>query len=216
MTPHSSGSAFSSKSGTCPFPSELGALVHKKRGIAAIIDDEVRPRAIRPLQRLGGAPPILLERLPFPRENGMPFGSSAVPPVSGRPTTTACRGVVLRRKDVAADPANVRAEVRQCLDENAGLHGHVQRAMTRAPVSGSTAHTFPGKPSAGHFMLGKPHLGPTEGSQTQIPNLNGSRPAALAASNECVTSSVAVMRLVLLLRKMRGTTRRPAAVGRGL
>src|SRR5207247_9679083 len=45
---------------------ELGALVHHERRVAAVVDDQRGARAVRPLERLARAPPVLVERLAFP------------------------------------------------------------------------------------------------------------------------------------------------------
>ena len=48
---------------------QLEALVQQHRGVAAVVDDQRRARAVRPLERLRGAPPVLLERLALPGED---------------------------------------------------------------------------------------------------------------------------------------------------
>src|SRR3954447_7147940 len=47
---------------------ELDALVDEQRRVATVVEDHVRPVAVRPRQRLLGAPPVLLERLALPGE----------------------------------------------------------------------------------------------------------------------------------------------------
>ena len=47
----------------------LDALVDEQRGVAAVVEDHVRALAVRPGQRLLGAPPVLLERLALPGED---------------------------------------------------------------------------------------------------------------------------------------------------
>ena len=103
----------------------LRALVHEQRGVAAVVQDHVRSLAAGPGQRLLGAPPVLLERLALPGED-----RDALRVVRGAvgADRDGRRGVVLGGEDVAARPADLRAEGRQGLDENRGLDGHVQRA----------------------------------------------------------------------------------------
>ena len=95
---------------------ELLALVDEEGRVAAVVDDLVHPRAVRPRQRLVRAPPVLLERLALPREDGAAEVARAH---DGR------RGVVLRREDVARAPADVAAELLERLDEHGRLDRHV-------------------------------------------------------------------------------------------
>ena len=79
--------------------SDALALDHHQRGVAAVVDDHIRPGAVRPGQHLFGAPPVILQRFAFPCENrGFAGGRNR------------CGGVVLRRKDIAGGPADIRAE----------------------------------------------------------------------------------------------------------
>merc|ERR1719359_1110838 len=71
----------------------------------------------RPREHLLRAPPVLLERLALPREHG---GGPGLGDRRGR--------VVLRREDVAARPAHLRAKRVERLDQHAGLDGHVKGA----------------------------------------------------------------------------------------
>ena len=90
------------------------ALVNQQRHVAAIIDDEFRTLAIGVAERLVSTLPILFERLTLPGEHRH---------VRGR---NGGRGVVLRRENIAAGPANAGAEVDQGFDENRGLNRHVE------------------------------------------------------------------------------------------
>ena len=103
----------------------LGALVHEQRGVATVIEQQVRTRAVAPHQRLLGAPPVLLERLTLPREHRRALGllHRAV-----RTNRHGGRGVVLRAEDVARHPTHIGAEGDQRFDEHGRLHRHVQRA----------------------------------------------------------------------------------------
>jgi len=95
---------------------ELVALVDQQRGVAAVVDDQLRAVAVGPGERLHGALPVFDERLALPgedRDAGLGDGR---------------RGVVLGGEDVARGPADVGAEVGERLDEDRRLDGHVQRA----------------------------------------------------------------------------------------
>ena len=98
------------------FAFEFRALVNQKRGVAAVVDDQCRTGSIRPLQRLGRAPPIFFERLAFPREDRNSTRIFDRARCFRTPNDNCGRGVVLRRKNVARDPANVGAEEIECLD----------------------------------------------------------------------------------------------------
>ena len=78
-----------------------------------------------PGQRLLGAPPVLLERLALPGEDGDALGV-----VRGAVRADRDRGggVVLGGEDVAAGPADLGAEGDQGLDQDCGLDRHVQGA----------------------------------------------------------------------------------------
>ena len=101
------------------------ALVHEKRRIAAVIDNQRRPFPIGPHQCLGRAPPVLFQRLAFPREDGDPFriGNRA----AGFRSTNdhSCGSVILGGEDVAAHPTDVRTEKAEGLDQHGRLHRHV-------------------------------------------------------------------------------------------
>ena len=102
---------------------ELDAHVDQQGGVAAVVDDRVGALAVRPGQHLLGAPPVLLQRLALPGEDGNALRvlGSAV-----RADDDRRGGVVLGGEDVAADPAHVGAERGQRLDEHGRLDGHVQ------------------------------------------------------------------------------------------
>jgi len=90
---------------------ELDALVHQQRHVTAVVQDHVGADrlavgVIGPADDLLGAPPVLLQRLALPGEDGYACGR----------LDRACRahgdrgrGVVLGVEDVAADPADLRA-----------------------------------------------------------------------------------------------------------
>ena len=88
----------------------LDALVDEQRDVAAVVEDHVRALAVGPAQRLLRAPPVLLERLALPGEDGdAGLGDRR-------------RGVVLGREDVAASTSGPRRRE--------------QRASRSAPRSG--------------------------------------------------------------------------------
>ena len=84
--------------------------------IAAIIEDQIGMRGLRPLEDLVRVLPVLDQRFAFVGKHGR----------------AACGnrggGVVLGREHVAGGPAHLGAEGLQRLDQHRGLNGHVQRA----------------------------------------------------------------------------------------
>ena len=102
----------------------LHALVNQKGGISAVIQNHVWPgRAVSaPIKDLLGAPPVLFQRLTLPGKDGDTLGvlSGSTTDHDGR-----CR-VILGGKNVAADPTNLSSQSNQSLDEDRGLHCHVQ------------------------------------------------------------------------------------------
>src|SRR6185295_3391442 len=107
---------------------ELDALVYDQRRVTAVIDDEGRTAAVRPLERLVRAPPVLLERLALPREYRRALrillGAAGFRPADD----DRGRRVILRREDVARHPADISAELGKRLDEHRRLNRHVQAA----------------------------------------------------------------------------------------
>ena len=92
------------------------ALMHEHGGVAAVIEDHVGRAAAMPVEQLCGVVPVFLEALALHRKHGN----------AGRGDRG--RGMVLRRIDVAGDPADVGAECCQRLDQHRGLDRHVQGA----------------------------------------------------------------------------------------
>ena len=132
---------------------EREALVHEQRGVATVVEDEVRALAVRPVECLEGAPPVLFQRLTLPGEDRDALGC-----VDGAVRSDRHRrgGVVLGREDVAARPTDFRAQFDEGLDEHRGLDGHVEGAgdpgtlqRMLACVLGAERH------QPGHFMLGE-------------------------------------------------------------
>ena len=100
------------------------SFVQEERSIAAIIHDEVRSLAPREAERHLRTPPILLEALALPgiyRDARRRYRS---------------RGMVLCGEDVAACPADIRAEGYEGFNQHGGLDGHVQRAGDARPTEG--------------------------------------------------------------------------------
>jgi hypothetical protein len=120
-------------------------------------------------QRLLGAPPVLVERLALPGEHRHALGALGG---SLAPDRDRRGGVVLGREDVARGPAHLRAQVEQGLDQDRGLHRHVQRAgdarareRLRARVLGADRH------QAGHLVLGELDLLAAPGGEGEILDL---------------------------------------------
>ena len=90
-------------------------------GVAAVVEDHVRVTAAVPVEHPGGVVPVFGERLALDGEHRNAGSCDR----RGR--------MILRRIDVAGDPADVGAERCQRLDQHTGLDRHVQRACdTRA------------------------------------------------------------------------------------
>jgi hypothetical protein len=152
----------------------LDSQVHEQRGVAAVVEQHVAAgfavrAGLRPDERLKRTPPVLLERLALPGEDGGALR------IVGRAVwadghSGGC--VVLRREDVAARPADVRAERDQRLDQNGGLDGHVERARD----AGAGQRLRVGELGAGrhqprHLVLGQPDLLAAEFGQGEVSDL---------------------------------------------
>jgi hypothetical protein len=82
--------------------------------------------------------------------------------------------MILRREDVAGHPADVRTQLRQRLDQDSGLHGHVQTAHhPRAGERLLRAITGAQRHEAGHLVLGEPDLLAPEFSEREVLDLVG-------------------------------------------
>ena len=106
---------------------------------------------------------------PFQAKTGTPAGSATVP--SG-PDDDRCRGVILRREDVAAGPAHLRAERDERLDQHGRLDSHVQRPGD--PGAGerlAVGVLAPERHQAGHLVLGKRDLRATEVGEREVGDL---------------------------------------------
>jgi hypothetical protein len=148
---------------------ELHALVDEQGHVTAVVEDHVGAAAVGPGHDLLGAPPVLRQRLALPGEDRHALGilRRAV-----RADRDGGRGVVLGREDVAADPADLRAEGDQGLDEHRGLDGHVQR--TGDPRAGQRlagTELLAHRHQTGHLVLGQPDLLAAELGQRQVGDL---------------------------------------------
>ncbi len=151
---------------------ELAALVHEQRGVAAVVEDHVGT-AVKAVQRLLGAPPVLLERLALP---GVDRHALRVLRGAVRADDHGRGGVILGREDVAGDPANLGAERDQRLDQHRCLDRHVQRAHDlRAGQRLGVAVLAAGRHQAGHLVLGQTDLLAAELGQRQIGDLEVER-----------------------------------------
>lgn len=165
--------------------------MHQQRRVTAVVDDGVRSRSVRPGERLLQAPPVLLQVLALPGEH-----RAALRIVLGALGAHDHRGggLVLGGEDVAAGPADVRAERRQRLDEHGGLHGHVQRA--RDPLAGQRllrTELLAQRHQSGHLVLGERHLLTAERGEREIGDLEAVyRPCAVSgqANRHVISSSM--------------------------
>jgi hypothetical protein len=128
MTPHSSGSLSGLNAGNLAGLLEFVGLVHEERRVTAVVHDERRTLAVGPHERFDRAPPVLSSVSPFQAYTGMPFGLLDRAPGLGPADDDRGRRMILRREDVARDPAHVGAELGERLDQHAGLDRHVQAA----------------------------------------------------------------------------------------
>ena len=95
---------------------EFVAFVDQQRHVAAVVNHQLRALALRVEHGLQRAVPVLFERLALPGEHRH----------AGRGNRR--RRMILRRKDVAARPAHIRAEVHQRFNQHRRLNRHVQRS----------------------------------------------------------------------------------------
>jgi hypothetical protein len=130
--------------------------VEQEGGVAAVVQQEVRAGAVGPLEGLHRAPPVLGEGLALP---GVDRDAGRVRHRAGGADDGGGGGVVLRGEDVAAHPADVRAELDEGLDQDGGLHGHVQRAHDLRAGEGLLARVLLAQGGeAGHLEQGEVEL----------------------------------------------------------
>nr|BFE72051.1 hypothetical protein GCM10020092_053520 [Actinoplanes digitatis] len=175
-------------------PLELRTLVHQQRGVATVVQDHVGARTVGPQQRPLGAPPVLLQRLALPgvdRHARGRLGGAA------RADDDRRRGVVLSGEDVARGPADLRAERGQCLDQDRGLDGHVQRTgHPRATQRLSRAVLLTQRHQAGHLMLGQLDLLTPEPGERKISNLEVSECHGLSRQKGAAVTGAGISKLV--------------------
>jgi hypothetical protein len=140
---------------------EIGVLVvHHLGQIAAVVEQHVRPPAVRPQDRLVDAPPVLLLGLALP----------------GVDRHAACRDgrrrLILGREDVARRPTHLGAELQQGLDQNRRLDRHVQAAGDARALERLRRPVFPAqRHQAGHLGLGDGDLLAAPIGQRDVGNL---------------------------------------------
>ncbi|CAB4908382.1 unannotated protein [freshwater metagenome] len=142
-------------------------------GVAAVVQDHVRAYdgagLVAELEQALGAPPVLLQRLALPGEHGG----------TGRGVDGALGahgdgrgGVVLRGEDVAGDPADVGAQRGEGLDEDGGLHGHVQRTRDAGAGQGLVLAELGAQGhQARHLVLGERDLLAAEAGEGEVGDL---------------------------------------------
>ena len=130
-------------------------------GVAAVVEQHVAAglavgAGFGPGEGPQRAVPVLLQRLALPGEDGDPLR------VIRRPVEADGHrrgGVVLGREDVAACPANLGAERDQGLDQDGGLHRHVERSGDpRTPEGLGLGELLARRHQAGHLVLGEADL----------------------------------------------------------
>ncbi|OIQ67816.1 hypothetical protein GALL_506020 [mine drainage metagenome] len=118
--------------------------MHEHGGVAAVVEDHVGRAAAMPVEQFRGVVPIFGQAFTLHREHRN----------AGR-SDRGC-GVVLRRIDVAGNPADVGAECRQRLDQDRGLDRHVQGAGDARALQGLLGSVFLARRhQPGHLGLGQ-------------------------------------------------------------
>lgn len=119
-------------------------LVDQQSCVAAVVDDQIRAAAGAPVESALGAPPVLLEGLTLPGENG------------GAVTGNGSSGMILGGENVAGAPSDLGAEGGEGFDEDGGLDRHVEATGDLGPLEGLRgAELGAGRHEAGHFNLGQ-------------------------------------------------------------
>ena len=169
-------------------PFELDALVNEQRRVAAVIEDHVRAVGVRPHQSLLGAPPVLLERLALPREDG---DTLRVPRRTVGADGDGSGRLVLGGEDVAGGPADLRTKHREGLDEHGGLHGHVQGSGDASTAQRLTlAVLVTHGHEAGHLVLGQTDLVPTGCGQERSATLKSIAPVSQASCRGAIGGGI--------------------------
>ncbi len=143
------------------FLEQIGKAVMDHRGqVTAVVQDHVERLAVDEVKRLLDAPVELLFVHAFPGEDG-----------NARRRDRG-RGVILRRENIAARPADFGPQVGQRLDQHGRLDRHVEAAGNPRPLEGlAWAVLFAERHQAGHFVLGHLDLFATPFRERQIGDL---------------------------------------------
>jgi hypothetical protein len=144
---------------------ELDALVDDQGGVAAVVDEHVRSVAGAEVEQPHRAPPVVREGFALPREDRgarRPLGCPVADHDRGG-------GLVLGGEDVAGDPPDLRAERDEGLDEDRGLHRHVQGSGdARAAQRLAGRELATGGQQAGHLVFGEADLVPAGLGEGQV------------------------------------------------
>ncbi len=120
------------------------ALMHEHGGVAAVIEDHVGRTAAMPIEQFCGVVPVFFKALALHRKHGNASRGDRG------------RGMILRRIDVAGDPADVGAKRRQRLDQDRSLDCHMQGARDARAFQGLLGAVFLARRhQAGHLSLGE-------------------------------------------------------------
>ena len=104
--------------------------MNQQGGISAVVHHQLRPVAVRPCQRLFGAPPVFFQGFAFPGENRYPgFGHGG-----GR--------MILGGKNIAGSPANLGPSATSVSISTAVCTVMCRLPLMRAPSSGFCAAYF--------------------------------------------------------------------------
>ena len=135
----------------------LHAEMEEEGGVAAVVEDHVRPAAVGPFEDAVGVVPVILEALALDGEDRDAGGGDRR------------GGMVLRRIDVARGPAEVGAERLERLDQHGGLDGHVQRAGNAGAAERLLRpELLARRHQAGHLGLGHGDLLPPPVGESDI------------------------------------------------
>jgi hypothetical protein len=153
------------------------AEMQQQRGIAAIVEDHVGMRIVRPLEDAVGEFPVLRQALALVGE------------YAGARGRDCCGGMILGREDVAGSPAHLCAERLQRLDQHRGLDRHVQRAGdARAAQWLGRREFLADRHQSRHLGLGDRNLLATPVGQRQVgdPEILPGRVSGRVGLGRCV------------------------------
>ena len=162
-----------SKAGTAPALLELQPLVHQQGGVAAVVDDQRRARRRRATPAPGRCTTSTRRGVsPFQAKTGVPRGSAGVPPVSGRPTTTAAAAWSWVEKMLHDTQRTSAPSAASVSISTAVCTVMCSEPMMRAPASGCVARVLGAqRHQAGHLVLGQADLLAPELGQRQVGDL---------------------------------------------